>query len=95
MWSIDHRNDDGNKVYSTSVLNDNSLWLNANKTQPDGGGDNIATYHNVSASHRNEGMANVVFVDGHVETRKGLAGRDDSEEYGKPYRSHDDVSNIW
>ena len=92
LWSIAHRRSDGNKTYSTSVLNDNMLWLNPDQNKPDYAVDNIATYHNISTSKRNEGAANAVFVDGHVDNMRGLAGYDAYFEYGRPYPGHENVA---
>lgn len=97
LWTVgadqwDHGR--GTKTYNAVVLNDNALWLNANKDKPDGATDNIATYHKTSSSKRNEGQANLVYVDGHVETRQGRPGRQAYEDYGIPFAGHDKV-NIW
>ena len=91
-WSVLHRRDDGSKIYSWNVLNDNALWLNANSNSsnfPNDATDNFATYHNVNATTKNEGKANVVFVDGHVKLIRGLAGYDAYMEYGRPYFGHE------
>ncbi len=49
---------------SEYVLNDNNLLVG-----PEGDPiDCFATYHNVSSSHLNEGSANLLFVDGHVDS---------------------------
>jgi len=51
---------------SDYVLNDNNLLVG-----PEGDPiDSFATYHNVSSSRLNEGSANLVFVDGHVDSIK-------------------------
>jgi prepilin-type N-terminal cleavage/methylation domain-containing protein/prepilin-type processing-associated H-X9-DG protein len=96
LWAIDYREADreAGKIYSRNVLNDNPLWLNANKTKPAEATDNIATYHGVNDSMRNEGKANVIFVDGHVEAIKGEAGRDAYLKYGRPYPGHENM-NVW
>ena len=84
----------GTKFFSKNVLNDNALWVWAGKDNPDNATDNVATYHKTSKSKRNDGEANLVFVDGHVETRRGNPGREAYENYGRPYPGHDNV-NIW
>jgi prepilin-type processing-associated H-X9-DG protein len=84
----------GTKTYNAVILNDNALWLNANKNKPDGATDNIATYHKTPGGDINAGLANLVFVDGHVETMQGRPGREAYETYGRPYPGHDKV-NIW
>ena len=94
LWPVRNRRGDGSKIYSENVLNDNLLWLNANKGRLNGATDNFATYHNISKSKRNEGFANVVFVDGHVATVRGLAGYAAYFEYGRPYNGHEN-GNIW
>jgi prepilin-type N-terminal cleavage/methylation domain-containing protein/prepilin-type processing-associated H-X9-DG protein len=94
LWAIDHRMDDRDMYYSANVLNDNALWLNANKTKPDGATDNVATYHGVTDANKNEGVANILFVDGHVEAMKGSAGREAYLKYGKPYPGHEKM-NVW
>jgi prepilin-type N-terminal cleavage/methylation domain-containing protein/prepilin-type processing-associated H-X9-DG protein len=96
LWHIEHRemDRDNGKIYSWNVLNDNALWMNANKTKPDEATDNMATYHNVNVSRQNEGKANVVFVDGHVALKLGYAGREAYMNYAKPYPGHDN-GNIW
>jgi prepilin-type N-terminal cleavage/methylation domain-containing protein/prepilin-type processing-associated H-X9-DG protein len=96
MWTIDHREGDGAKWYSTSGIGKNDLWLYANKAARDSAVANFATYHNISTSKRNEGKANVVFVDGHVSQVRGLAGYDAYFEYGRPYRGHENfLWNFW
>jgi prepilin-type N-terminal cleavage/methylation domain-containing protein/prepilin-type processing-associated H-X9-DG protein len=95
MWTIDHREKDGNKYYSPeSAIGKNDLWMYANKNNKDSAVANFATYHNVSANKKNEGYANAVFVDGHVSTVKGLAGYDAYLEFGRPYIGHE-LLNIW
>jgi prepilin-type processing-associated H-X9-DG protein len=79
--------------YSGAVLNDNSLWTNpiAGKYT-----DNIATYHKVAKSKRNEGFSNVVFIDGHVSTMKGKPEQEAYLDYGIPYKGHNtEVRSIW
>lgn len=96
LWAIEMRESDrdtGNK-YSSNVLNDNALWTNANKAKPTGATDNVATYHGVNESMKDEGKANVIYVDGHVEAIKGAAGRDAYLQYGRPYAGHD-LMNVW
>lgn len=44
-------------------LNDNGLYIDP----PPGVRDCFATYHNIPQKNRNEGWANLVFVDGHCE----------------------------
>jgi prepilin-type processing-associated H-X9-DG protein len=96
-YGIPYRPGDRGKIYSQALLNDNSLWLNAAKDKNGGNAatDNIATYHNVSSGKKVEGFANVVFVDGHVEAIKGLAGYDAYYEYGRPYNGHENIDPIW
>jgi prepilin-type N-terminal cleavage/methylation domain-containing protein/prepilin-type processing-associated H-X9-DG protein len=93
MWTIDHRPGDGTKYYSTASIGKNDLWLYANKNAKDSAVANFATYHNVSAGNKNEGSANVVFVDGHVSLTKGLAGYDAYFEFGRPYDGHENMNN--
>ena len=93
-WPIEHRAGDGGKFYCGMPIGKNDMWLNALKDWPDGALSNLATYHNVSAGNRNEGSANVVYVDGHVSLTKGLPGRDAYMEYGRPYNGHE-LQNIW
>lgn len=78
--------------YSAAKLNDNALWLS-----PRAGfcTDNIATYHNVNVTQKNEGKANLVFVDGHVETLRGLPEEEGYLKYGKPYNGHEKLNPIW
>ncbi|MFA5292313.1 MAG: type II secretion system protein [Phycisphaerae bacterium] len=93
-WVTGQRIGDAPKWYSHVALNDNALWLNANagsSTFPNDATDNFATYHNVTGSRKNEGKANVAFVDGHVSTVKGLAGYDAYMEYGRPYSGHNKI----
>jgi len=103
MWTIGNPDDrdshpkrtcDDNKIYSSMAIGKNDLWLSALKTWPDGALSNFATYHNVSKSHRDEGFANALYVDGHVKTVKGRAGYDAYLEYGRPYIGHE-RQNIW
>jgi prepilin-type N-terminal cleavage/methylation domain-containing protein/prepilin-type processing-associated H-X9-DG protein len=92
-WPVKQdRPGDAPRYYSQNVLNDNALWLNANSGSPsfpNEATDNFATYHNVSQNKKNEGEANVVFVDGHVSAVKGLAGYDAYMEYGRPFAGHE------
>jgi prepilin-type N-terminal cleavage/methylation domain-containing protein/prepilin-type processing-associated H-X9-DG protein len=93
---VPFRPGDGGKYYSAIPIGKNDLWLYADK-RPEASGwaqSNFATYHNVSASKRDEGYANVVFVDGHVSTVKGLAGYDAYLEFGRPYIGHEQLG-IW
>ena len=92
FWAIDHRAGDGDKYYSVTPIGKNDLWLYANKNLEYAQG-NLATYHNVSAGNRNEGSANIVYVDGHVSLTKGLAGYDAYFEYGRPYNGHENMNN--
>jgi prepilin-type processing-associated H-X9-DG protein len=92
FWVILHREGDGAKEYSEVGIGKNDLWLYANQGWKDGAYGNIATYHNVSASKKNEGKANVGFVDGHVSLTKGLAGYDAYFEYGRPYNGHENFN---
>ncbi len=97
LWTVSAEEWDeghGGKTYSSVLLNDNALWLNANKDKLDEATDNIATYHKTHRSRVNNGSANLVFVDGHVEAMRGRPGREAYETYGKPYGGHDNV-NIW
>jgi len=94
LWPIEHREEDRDMYYSANVLNDNALWTNANKSKPNDATDNIATYHGVNDARKNEGTANTVFVDGHVEAMKGSAGREAYLKYGKPYPGHEKM-NVW
>jgi prepilin-type N-terminal cleavage/methylation domain-containing protein/prepilin-type processing-associated H-X9-DG protein len=97
LWTIDHRTGDRPKYYTTSALAKTDLWMHANKDYPDKAIANFATYHNVSAAKRNEGKANVLFVDGHVARIRGLAGRAAYMEYGRPFEGHEKQNNwqIW
>ncbi len=92
--SLNHppRPQDNGSEYSVNLLNDNCLWLNANKDYKTDAADNIATYHKVGTNKRDEGFANVVFVDGHVAAIKGLAGYDAYLEYGRPYGGHETIA---
>jgi len=60
-------------LYATHVLNDTCIWPRhpydpqVFVTKGKGGGDCIATYHNTSLQDKSAGLANAVFVDGHVE----------------------------
>ncbi|MGA2322750.1 MAG: type II secretion system protein [Sedimentisphaerales bacterium] len=92
LWTIDHRAGDGDKFYSMTAIGKNDLWLYANEDWKEGAQGNLATYHNVSLSKKNEGSANVVFVDGHVSLTKGLAGYDAYWEYGRPYNGHENMN---
>lgn len=92
-WAVGTREGE-EKVYSYNFLNDNALWMNANPSKPDSATDNLATYHNVNSSKKNEGSANVVYIDGRVSKVKGVPGRDAYLQFAKPYRGHDD-RNIW
>ena len=99
LWPISAEEWDGGhggKTYSSVLLNDNALWVNANKTSEGQTKaiDNIATYHKTHRSRVNDGSANLVFVDGHVEAMRGRPGREAYETYGKPYGGHDN-KNIW
>ncbi|MFA5292312.1 MAG: prepilin-type N-terminal cleavage/methylation domain-containing protein [Phycisphaerae bacterium] len=82
-------------VYSNTAMAKTDLWMYA----LDNGGvqANFATYHGVSSSKRDEGKANVVFVDGHVARIRGLAGRNAYMEYGRPFDGHEKQNNgnIW
>jgi prepilin-type N-terminal cleavage/methylation domain-containing protein/prepilin-type processing-associated H-X9-DG protein len=100
MWTVGLRPGDGGKYYSKTGIGKNDLWMyayaNVNK-DPEVRNwveANFATYHNVSTGKRNEGYANVVFVDGHVSTVKGLPGYDAYLEFGRPYVGHELLS-IW
>jgi prepilin-type N-terminal cleavage/methylation domain-containing protein/prepilin-type processing-associated H-X9-DG protein len=56
-------------------LNNNNLIIRDN-----GSGNNLATYHKIKGTDLNSGLANVVFVDGHVDTAKA----EDSFEIAYP-----------
>ena len=84
---------DGDNPYSVTPIGKNDLWLYANKNDQTYAQGNIATYHNVSVGKRNEGSANIVFVDGHVSLTKGLAGYNAYLEYGRPYNGHEGWCN--
>lgn len=91
LWVIN--TSEGDRVnYSNAILNDNALWM-----APRTGfyTDNIATYHNVNATQRNEGKANLVFVDGHTETLRGLPEDQGYLKYGRPYPGHEKLNPIW
>lgn len=60
---------------SSLPLNNNILWIQ--RTNPF---NNIATYHRTKGSDLNSGVANVVFVDGHVDS----ALAEDSYEIAYP-----------
>jgi prepilin-type N-terminal cleavage/methylation domain-containing protein/prepilin-type processing-associated H-X9-DG protein len=96
LWPIDHRADDGAKYYAPHVLEWTDLWLYANSAADavNMAYCNIATYHNVSSAKRNEGKANIVFVDGHVARIRGKAGYDAYLEYGRPWYGHEKL-RIW
>lgn len=93
LWEL---NQDSNppyrENYSGAVLNDNALWPAPNEGRYV---DNIATYHNVNFEHKSEGKANLVFVDGHVETMRGLPDYYGYLEYSKPYNGHEKLNPIW
>jgi prepilin-type processing-associated H-X9-DG protein len=97
FWPIERRPGE-NKEYSETPIGKNDLWLYANKALKDATQGNtqgnLATYHNVSSGKRDEGSANVVFVDGHVSLTKGLAGYGAYFEYGRPYNGHETLP-IW
>jgi prepilin-type N-terminal cleavage/methylation domain-containing protein/prepilin-type processing-associated H-X9-DG protein len=86
------RNGDGNKVYSSTCLGNNELWLSAKAVEKTSAEDNIATYHKVSSSKCDTGFANILYIDGHVAARKGLAGYDAYFEYGRPYTGHEKIA---
>jgi prepilin-type processing-associated H-X9-DG protein len=73
-------------------LGNTDLDLNADKNNLPHGKDNIATYHKVSTAKCDYGMANIVYVDGHIKTVKGLAGYDAYYEYGRPYDGHEKIA---
>ncbi|MEN6383670.1 MAG: type II secretion system protein [Phycisphaerales bacterium] len=83
---------DGNKVYSSTCLGNNELWLSAKITDKTAAVDNIATYHKVSSSKCDYGFANILYIDGHVAPRKGLPGYDAYYEYGRPYAGHEKLA---
>lgn len=91
LWTINTGNG-YRENYSAARLNDNALWLAPN---PGRYVDNIATYHNVNAAQRNEGKANLVFVDGHVGTLRGLPEDKGYLQYGRPYPGHEKLNPIW
>jgi prepilin-type N-terminal cleavage/methylation domain-containing protein/prepilin-type processing-associated H-X9-DG protein len=78
--------------YSAAKLNDNALWLSP---RPGFYTDNIATYHNVNVTQKNEGKANAVFVDGHTQALRGLPENQGYLQYGKPYPGHEKLNPIW
>ncbi|OHB53856.1 MAG: hypothetical protein A2Y10_00295 [Planctomycetes bacterium GWF2_41_51] len=86
-------------VYSWTALAKTDLWLYALKRDNPNYEvqANFATYHGVSTGKRDEGKANVLFVDGHVAKIRGLAGRDAYMEYGRPWIGHEKQNNgnIW
>jgi prepilin-type processing-associated H-X9-DG protein len=86
------RTGDGNKTYSSSVLGNTDLDLSAKAMAISEGRDNIATYHKVGTAKCDYGVANILYVDGHVGARKGLAGYDAYFEYGRPYDGHEKIA---
>jgi prepilin-type N-terminal cleavage/methylation domain-containing protein/prepilin-type processing-associated H-X9-DG protein len=98
-WPVDHRDGDGEKYYAPHPLETTDLWLYANNAQDavNMAYANFATYHGVPASKRNEGKANVLFVDGHIARIKGLAGHDAYMEFGRPFEGHENTNGgqIW
>jgi prepilin-type processing-associated H-X9-DG protein len=69
MWTIDGLTDE--------VLNDNCLCV--------GAGDGFATYHNTPGGDLNEGSANVLFLDGHVDlVHVGLENVEDGFKISVP-----------
>jgi prepilin-type N-terminal cleavage/methylation domain-containing protein len=92
MWAINmSKGDKWN--YSSAYLNDNALWTAA---QPGSYTDNLATYHKVATSKRNEGFSNAVFIDGHTATKKGKPEQEAYLDYGIPYKGHNtEIRNIW
>jgi prepilin-type processing-associated H-X9-DG protein len=102
-WVIDGgRNDihhplrpgDGTTKYSEMCMGKNDLWMRANKDSPDNALANFATYHGVGRNRRDEGKANVLFVDGHISLVKGVAGYQAYLEYARPYYGQEKL-NIW
>ncbi|OHB50722.1 MAG: hypothetical protein A2Y10_18675 [Planctomycetes bacterium GWF2_41_51] len=83
---------DGDYTYSGAVLNDNLLFMSAWRDFKDRGVDNIATYHKVSTAKRDEGMGNIIYVDGHVKAVRGLAGYNAYWEYGRPFDGDEDLA---
>jgi prepilin-type processing-associated H-X9-DG protein len=94
LWPIEHIASDRINKYSSYPLAKTDLWLYANKENQTEAMSNFATYHGVSAGKRNEGKANVLFVDGHVARTRGLAGYNAYFEYGRPYYGHE-KGQIW
>jgi prepilin-type processing-associated H-X9-DG protein len=90
LWPI-HTAYGNDRNYSYNVLNDNTLWLAAQEYNCC---DNFATYHNVSSKNKNNGFANAVFVDGHVETLKGKTENKAYLKFARPYPGHEDM-NVW
>lgn len=86
------RPQDNDKIYSDYFLNDNCLWLSANESSPNYSADNLATYHKVSAAKRDYGYAEAVYIDGHVDSVKGVAGYDAYLTYGRPYYGHEKIA---
>ena len=61
---------------STLPLNNNYLWIQKTPW------NNLATYHKTKGGDLNSGVANVLFVDGHVDT----ASAENSYEIAYPFR---------
>ncbi|MBN2212183.1 MAG: type II secretion system protein [Sedimentisphaerales bacterium] len=84
LWTINVANGDDIN-YSGAVLNDNVLWLTRGPTMYV---DNFATYHNVNRNNRNEGKANAVFMDSHVELIRGEPYDQSYIKFGQPWSGH-------
>ncbi len=91
LWTINIANGDDIN-YSNAVLNDNVLWLARGATFYV---DNFATYHNVGRNDLNEGKANAVFLDSHVELIRGEAYDESYLKYGLPYSGHKNLEPKW
>lgn len=85
-----YRNGD-TKAYNQSSIGKNDLWMY--KLNNGHAEQNFATYHGVTAKKRDEGKANVIFVDGHTKLVRGLPGYDAYLEYGRPYYGHENLNN--
>lgn len=93
LWAMNQNSDPPYREnYSGAILNDNALWLSP---RPSFYTDNVATYHNVNVTQRSEGKANLVFVDGHVETLRGKPENYAYLEYGRPYAGHERLNPLW
>jgi prepilin-type processing-associated H-X9-DG protein len=80
--------------YSGASMGKNDLWMYANKNLPNSPISNFATYHGVGSNRRDEGKANVLFVDSHIKLTRGLPGYAAYLEYARPYWGQE-LLNIW